>query len=74
MKSQWTNKIKIVSQETDDSKNLRCENSVYWQLEYVNISSSTVLGIKLWLEEYGDLGGRKVKKIQNLETKKSALL
>ena len=42
------------SQETDSSKNLRCETLYIGDYEYVNVSSFAVLGIKLWLEEDGD--------------------
>ena len=55
-KSQRTKKVEDFSQGTDDSKNLRFET--LYQIgncEYVNISSFAVLGIKLWLEEDGDL-------------------
>ena len=45
----------VFSQGTDDSKNLRCESLYNGNYEYVNISSFAVLGIKLWLEEDGDL-------------------
>ena len=47
--------MEVFSQGTDDSKNLRCETLNIGDYEYVNISSSAVLGIKLWLEEDGDL-------------------
>ena len=46
-------KNEVFSQGTDDSKNLRC--MYIGDYEYVNISSFAVLGIKLWLEENGDL-------------------
>ena len=36
-------------------RNLRCETLYIGDYEYVNISSFAVLGIKLWLEEDGDL-------------------
>ena len=55
VKSQLTKKIEVFSQGTDDSKNLRCENLYIGDYEYVNNSSFALLGIKLWLEEYGDL-------------------
>ena len=55
VKSQWTKKIEVFSQGTGDSKNLRCETLYIGHYEYVNISSFAVLGIKLWLEEDGDL-------------------
>ena len=55
VKPQRTRKIEVFSQETDDSKNLRCETLYIGDYEYVNISSFAVLGIKLWLEEDGDL-------------------
>ena len=42
--------MEVFSQGTDDSKNLRCET-----LYIVNIFNFAVLGIKLWLEEDGDL-------------------
>ena len=48
-------KIEAFSQTTDDSKKLRCETLCIADHEYVNISSFAVLGIKLWLEENGDL-------------------
>ena len=44
-----------ISQETDDSKNLRCETLYIGNYKYVNISKFAVLGIKIWLEEDGDL-------------------
>ena len=55
MKSQRTKKIEVFSKGTHDSKNLRCETLYIGNYEYVNISSFAVLGIKLWLEEDGDL-------------------
>ena len=55
VKSQRTKKIEVFSKGTDDSKNLRCETLFIGDYEYVNISSFAVLGIKLWLEEDGDL-------------------
>ena len=36
-------------------KYLRCETLYIVDYEYVNISSFAVLGIKLWLQEDGDL-------------------
>ena len=48
-------KIEVFSQGTDDSKNLRCETLYIGDYEYVSISSFAVLGVKLWLEEDGDL-------------------
>ena len=48
-------KIEVFSQGTDDSKNLRCETLYIGDYEHVNISSFAVLGIKLWLEEDGNL-------------------
>ena len=48
-------KIEVFSQGTNDSKNLRCETLYIGNYEYVNISSFAVFGIKLWLEEDGDL-------------------
>ena len=51
VKSQQNRKIEVLSQGTDDSKNLRCENLYIGDYEYANISSFAVLGIKLWLEE-----------------------
>ena len=48
-------KIEVFSQGTDESKNLRCETMYIGDYEYVNISRFAVLGIKLWLEEDGDL-------------------
>ena len=55
VKSQWTKKIEVFSQETDDSKNLKYETLYIGDYEYVNISSFAVLGIKLWLAKDGDL-------------------
>ena len=55
VKSQRTNKIEVFSQGTDDPKNLRRETLYNGDYEYVSISSFSVLGIKLWLEEDGDL-------------------
>ena len=55
IKSQWTKKIEVFSQGTDDSKNLRFETLYIGNYKYVNISSFAVLGIKLWLEEDSDL-------------------
>ena len=54
VKSRRTKKNRGFSQGTDDSKNLRRE-TLYDNYEYVNISSLAELGIKLWLEEDGDL-------------------
>ena len=54
VKSQWTKKIKVFSQETHDSKNLRYETLYIGDYENVNIFSFAVLGIKLRLEEDGD--------------------
>ena len=45
----------VFSQGTDDSINLGCETLYIGDCEYVNISSFAVLGIKLWLEEDGNL-------------------
>ena len=53
--SQQTKKFKVFSQGTDLSKNLRCETLYAGDYEYVNISSFAVFGVKLWLEEDGDL-------------------
>ena len=55
VKSQWTKKSEVFSQGTDNSKNLRCETLYIGNYKYVNISSFAVLGVKLWLEEDGDL-------------------
>ena len=56
VKSQRTKKkSRFFSQGTDDSKNLICETLYIDDYEYVNISGFAVLGIKLWLEEDGDL-------------------
>ena len=55
VKSQWTKKIEVFSQGTDDSKILRWETLYIGDYEYVNISSFAVLGIKLWLEVDGNL-------------------
>ena len=54
-KSQRTKKIEVFSYGTDDFKNLRCETLYIGDYEYVNISSFSVLSIKLRLEEDGDL-------------------
>ena len=48
-------KNEVLSPGVDDSKNLSCKSLHIGDYEYVNISSSAVLGIKLWLEEDGDL-------------------
>ena len=48
-------KIEVLSQGTDNSKNLRCETLYIGDYEYVIISSFAVLGIKIWLEEDGNL-------------------
>ena len=45
----------VFSQGTDDSKYLRSETVYIGDYEYVIISSLAVLGIKLWLEEDGNL-------------------
>ena len=45
----------LLFQGTDDSNYFRCETLHIGDYEYVNISSFAVLGIKLWLEEDGDL-------------------
>ena len=55
VKSKGTKKVEVFSQGIDDSKNLRCETLYIGNYEYVNISSSAVLGKKLWLGEDGDL-------------------
>ena len=55
VKSKRTKKLQVFSQGTDDSKNLRCGTLYIGDYEYVNISIFAVLGIKLWLEEDGDL-------------------
>ena len=55
VKSQWTEKIEIFSQGTDDSKRLRCKTLYVGDYEYVDNSSFAVLGIKLWLGGDGDL-------------------
>ena len=47
--------MEAFSYGTDDSKNLRCETLCIGDYVYVNIPSFPVLGIKLWLEEDGDL-------------------
>ena len=54
-KSQGTKKIEILSQGTHDLKNLKCETLYIVNYEYVNISSFSVLDIKLSREEDGDL-------------------
>ena len=53
-KFQRTEKSRF-SQGTGDSKNLRCEALNIGDYEYVNISSFSALGIKLWLGEDDDL-------------------
>ena len=45
----------VFSHGTDDSKNLICQTLYIADYEPVNISSFAVLGIKLWLEEDGNL-------------------
>ena len=55
VKFQWTKKIEVFSPGTDGSKNMRRETLYIGDYEYVNISSFAGLGIKLWLEEDGDL-------------------
>ena len=55
VKSQRTKKVRVFTQETDESKKLRCETLYIGDYKYVNISSFAVLGIKLWLKEDGDL-------------------
>ena len=55
VKSQWTKKIEVFYQGTDDSKNLRCETLYIGDYEYVNILNFAVLSIKPWLEEVDDL-------------------
>ena len=55
VKSIRTKQVEVFSQGTEDSKSLRCETLYISDYEYVNISSFAVLGIKLWLEEDGDL-------------------
>ena len=47
--------MEVFSEEIDNSKYLTCETLYIGDCEYVNISSFAVLGIKLWLEEDGDL-------------------
>ena len=54
-KFQRTKKIYVSSQRSDEFKNLRCETVYIGDYEHLNISSFAVLGIKLWLEEDGDL-------------------
>ena len=55
VKSQQTKKIVVFSQGTDDSKSLRSETLYIGDYEYLNIPRLAVLGIKLRLEEDGDL-------------------
>ena len=55
VKSQRTNKTEVFSQGTDDSKTLRYETLYVGDYEYVNISSFAVLGVKIRLEEDGNL-------------------
>ena len=45
----------VFSQGTDDPEYLRYKTLCVGDYEYVNISSFAVLGMKLWLEEDGDL-------------------
>ena len=49
----------VKSQQTKKSrfspKNLRCETLHIRNYEYTSMSSFAVLGIKLWLEEDGDI-------------------
>ena len=47
--------LRFYSQGTNKSKNLRYETLYMGDYKYVNISSFALLGIKLWLEEEGDL-------------------
>ena len=54
VKSRGTKKIVVISQGTDDSKNLRRVLYIA-DCEPVNISGFAVLDIKLWLEEDGSL-------------------
>ena len=51
VKSQGTKVIEFSSQGTNDSKNMRRGPLYVADYEYVNISSLTVLDIKLWLEK-----------------------
>ena len=55
VKSQGTKVIEFSSQGTNDSKNMRRGPLYVADYEYVNISSLTVLDIKLWLEKNGGL-------------------
>ena len=55
VKSQGTKTIEGFSQGTDDFKNLRCKTLYIGDYEYEDIPSFTVFGIKVWLEEDGDL-------------------
>ena len=48
VKSQGTKKMEVFSQGTDDSKNWRCETLYIADYEHINITSSTVLDIKLF--------------------------
>ena len=50
VRSQGTKEVELFSQGT-----LRCETLYTFDYKYVNIFSSAVLYIKLWLEEDGDL-------------------
>ena len=50
-----TKKDEVFSQGTNDYKNFRCETLYIGDYEHVSIFSFAVLGIKLWLEEDGDL-------------------
>ena len=55
VKSQQTKKVQVFSQGTHDSRNLRRKTLYIGDYENVNISGFVVLGIKIWLEEDGDL-------------------
>ena len=70
MKSQWAKKVEVFSQGTDDFKNLRYETLYIGDYEYVSISSFAVLGIKLLMEEDGDLNRFKFIQIYSIESSK----
>ena len=52
---QETEKIKLFSEEIDDSQNLRYQTLVIADYDFVKISIFTVLGTKLWLKGDDDL-------------------
>ena len=58
VKYEWTKKIEVFSQGSDDSKNLRCETLYIGDQKYVNISSFAGLDLKLWMGEDGHYKNR----------------